>query len=789
MTRRTLVLAFWLAGIAAAAVVVSQARYLTDLSAFLPSHPTPMQRLLVDQLREGPASRLLLMALEGGAADERARVVSAMTGRLRADSAFSRVDDGEPLSAGRDRDFLLRHRYLLSDAVTAEHFTPDGLKLAIEDTIQSLAEPAGLLLKSLVPRDPTGEMLHILERGLGEGAPRQSHGAWSSADGTRTLMVAQTSATGSDTDAQERDIARVRAAFREAQAAAGPPASAIGLRMSGPGVFAVAARASIKQAAMRLSIISSVLVTGLLLVVYRSTRVLVLGLLPVATGGLVGVASVALGFGAVHGITLGFGVTLIGESVDYAVYFFIRSASGSWGRDLWPTVRLGMLTSVCGFATLLPSQFPGLAQLGLYSISGLIAAALVTRFVLPELVPSRFPIRDVTPVGLGLRRLRDAIRRRGTKALAAAALALALAATLVLHAHWGTLWNRDLAALSPVPLADQQYDAKLRADLGAADPRSVVVVSGPDLEAVLRGAERAGATLQSLVDDKVIGGFDSPAAFLPSAATQLARRRALPDEASLRDALHRALAGLDLDADQLEPFVLDVRAARSGALVTPQDLRGTSFAAGFDALILHASDRWTALLPVHVADDAGAREIDAERLAAAVGAARLPGTQVLDLKAETNALYSGYLHEAIRLSLAGGALIVVLLLVALRSPARVVRVLAPLLLAVIAVSAALALGGIRLTILHLVGMLLIVAVGSNYALFFDAEDAAGRDPSPQMLASLCLANLSTVIAFGLLSLSHIPVLDALGLTVAPGTFLALVFSAALTARGPPGKHA
>ena len=59
-----------------------------------------------------------------------------------------------------------------------------------------------------------------------------------------------------------------------------------------------------------------------------------------------------------------------------------------------------MLTSVCGFASLLPSGFPGLEQLGLYSISGLIAAALVTRYVLPALLPAGFAIRDVTAAGL-----------------------------------------------------------------------------------------------------------------------------------------------------------------------------------------------------------------------------------------------------------------------------------------------------------------------------------------------------------------------------------------------------
>jgi predicted exporter len=166
--------------------------------------------------------------------------------------------------------------------------------------------------------------------------------------------------------------------------------------MSGPGVFAVEARAKIERAAIRLSIISSILVVTLLFAVYRSFTALALGLAPVASGAVIGIAAVALGFGAVHGITLGFGITLIGESVDYSIYFFVQShrlrqdetAAKSWQRAWWPTIRLGMLTSVCGFASLLPSGFPGLAQLGLYSISGLVAAALVTRFVLPALLPA-----------------------------------------------------------------------------------------------------------------------------------------------------------------------------------------------------------------------------------------------------------------------------------------------------------------------------------------------------------------------------------------------------------------
>jgi predicted exporter len=783
--RRARVLVVWLGCIAIAVLVVARAHYSTDLSAFLPAHPTPTQQLLVDQLRDGPASRLILIAIEQGDAASRARVSLGLTERLRKDPKFASVNNGEAVAGQRDREFLFQHRYLLSEAVNAQRFTAAGLSGAIRETIDNLASPAGLLFKSLLPRDPSGELLNIIDQLARSPAPESRDGVWVGSGGARALAVAETSASGSDSDAQSGAIDAIRAAFAAAAAeSTQTAANSVQLRLSGPGVFAVAARAKIERAAVRLSIASSILVVTLLLLVYRSLPALGLGLLPVASGALVGIAAVALGFGAVHGITLGFGITLIGESVDYSIYFFVQSrqapgaaAARSWQQSWWPTIRLGMLTSVCGFASLLPSGFPGLKQLGLYSISGLIAAALVTRYVLPALLPKGFAIRDVTPLGLRVGGLLQRAQSLSGAAVLLCSAALAMLALAVLYHDRESLWNRELSALSPISADEQNYDAKLRADLGAADVRDLVIVSGPDVESILRGAERVARALQSLVDEKVIGGFENPAAYLPSMATQEIRRSSLPSAADLRANLNQAVQGLPLRADRLQPFLEDVEATRHAALVTPRDLAGTSMSAGFDALILHQNDRWNALLPLRGA--AAGAEIELGRVVAALKDSGVDEARVLDLKQESDALYGNYLAEAIHFSLAGFLALTALLLIALRSPLRVARVLAPLVLAVLTVAAGLAVAGVQLTILHLVGMLLIVAVGSNYALFFDRQaNSAQAGDEALTLAALVIANASTVIGFGLLSFSQVPVLVALGTTVAPGTFLALLFAAA-----------
>src|SRR5580692_13135907 len=102
--RRAGVAALWIVCIAVASIIVARAHYITDLSAFLPANPTPMQQLLVDQLRDGPASRLILFAIEGGDAAARARTSTLMLNRLRKDTQFSMVTNGATDAQQNDRE-------------------------------------------------------------------------------------------------------------------------------------------------------------------------------------------------------------------------------------------------------------------------------------------------------------------------------------------------------------------------------------------------------------------------------------------------------------------------------------------------------------------------------------------------------------------------------------------------------------------------------------------------------------------------------------------------------------
>ncbi|OGB20514.1 MAG: hypothetical protein A3B67_15985 [Burkholderiales bacterium RIFCSPHIGHO2_02_FULL_66_10] len=220
----------------------------------------------------------------------------------------------------------------------------------------------------------------------------------------------------------------------------------------------------------------------------------------------------------------------------------------------------------------------------------------------------------------------------------------------------------------------------------------------------------------------------------------------------------------------------DVQAARTAGVMQRADLDGSALALAVDSMLMPGQDGgWNVMMPLRPAPGAPDASLPVERLRAALAGS---GAVFVDLKTEFESLYGGYVGEAVRLSLLGFLAIVVLLAVTLRSPGRLLRVLLTLVITVMVVITALHLSGQRLHLLHLVGMLLTVAVGSNYALFFDR--AAGGEPlDAATLMSLSVATVTTAIGFGALATSKVPVLNAIGITVGPGALMSLLLAAVL----------
>jgi predicted exporter len=120
---------------------------------------------------------------------------------------------------------------------------------------------------------------------------------------------------------------------------------------------------------------------------------------------------------------------------------------------------------------------------------------------------------------------------------------------------------------------------------------------------------------------------------------------------------------------------------------------------------------------------------------------------------------------------------VLLLALQLRDARATWRIALALACAVLITAALVTLLEGALTLFHLVALLLVVGIGSNYALFFGLPQAECDDIAVPASVLLCMA--STLIAFALLAASRTPVLHMIGLTAAIGAAVSMIAAVAV----------
>ncbi|MBX3701515.1 MAG: MMPL family transporter [Dokdonella sp.] len=765
---RTLLLALWLLALAAlGALAWRQLRIGTDLRSFMPPPRTADQQLVMDQIGDGPASRLLLLAIEGADEATLAQLSRGLLAWLRGDARFEQAFNGA-LDAAAIPSPWLPYRWLLTPTLDRQAFDAAWLRDALEQRAADLASPAATLLKPWLARDPTLETLNLAQRWAPPKMPALHDGVWFASDGA-ALLLAQTRAAGFDPAAQRDAITALQAAF-----AALPARGEARLEISGPGWFSMQIDARTRGEADRLGAASTLGFIVLLLVAYRSLPALLLGALPVATGALAGLAALALWYGQAHGITLAFGFTLLGVAQEYPLRVLSHRRAGEDAlasvRALWPLLATAIVSAAIAYLAFFASGVPGLQQLALFTIAGLLAAGLATRHLLPRALPRRF--RDVATLP-GLARASALLER--VPRLRWLPWLLALAGGVILWRAPGPLWQNDLAALTPVPAQWLARDAQLRAELGAPDVRYLLVLQGNDDEAVLALSERLQAPLEALVARGALDGVELPSRYLPSLATQRARQARLPARAALEAALAAASDGLPFRQGLFEPFVDDVETARELAPLTPQAFASSPFGARLAAMLVRRGDTSLALATLTGVHDAAALQHWAQSTAGAV--------RLIDLKAASESLVAAYRERILRALGVALLLLALTVAIALRSLRRAWHVLAPMTLATLLVVVVERAAGIPLSLFHLVAVTLAAGLGLHYALFFEQRPRDAADARRTLHATLVCV-LAALLVFGLQALSSLPVLRAIGLTVALGVGFHFCLSI-LMARGKP----
>jgi len=680
----------------AIAILVSRLQLSFDLSAFFPQQTTLAHDVLIEQLRNGPGSRLIVIGINGSDPQQLAEVSDQMKQRLASDPAFVAVLNGEFDEDATQAPEPVSSYYLLLRDID---YSRESLRQALQF-------------------DMDGDL-------------------WFSEDGSAVLM-AETHAAAIDITAQAAAIHAVHNAFD-----ALPDAGTLNLDITGVGAFSVELRETIQAEATKRSIMASAALLLVLLVVFRNPRLVLLAALPIGMGFLAALALLSLLFDTVHGITLAFGFTLLGVAIDYPLHLFSHAENDS-GREairrIWPTMRLGVISTAIAYLALAFSGSQGLAQLGIFTAAGVTVAVLATRTWLPLLLTERQtaqPDNREKPLAPTLR------------PAAAISLLLFAAMTIIYNSDSG-LWDDNLSSLSPVPVSRLQADRALRSAAVTPDLRYQLVLHDDSFEALLQHSAAIDDLLAAAVENGQLEGWRSVSQILPNQEDQRRRQDAIPSPGDLRGNLDYALAGTPFRTDAFEPFITSAQAAKTLPPLLPDQFSDTPLRSWLASHLLRIDEDWVALVSLVQPDVSSLnRQIQSWDSQA----------ELVDLQASSMGLMRDYRAGA-RNTILIAAMIIICLLWYVRGQLRqtlwiALTVSAALATTVAAISAVH--GG--MTVIHLVALLLVLGLGLDYALFLSRSEPASQQRATDKGVLACAA--STTLAFGVLAASTIPVLKFL----------------------------
>ena len=546
------------------------------------------------------------------------------------------------------------------------------------------------------------------------------------------------------------------------------------LARTGAVFYAEAARAASEREVHLIGVASVCGIALLMIWVFRSPRLILLGFVSTALGIVCALAATMLVFGKLHLLTLVFGASLIGEAVDYSIQYFVvyLGAGRDWDaqrgvRAVRPALMVALTTSLLGYTILTWVPFPALKQIACFAIVGICTAFASVLWLLPALLvhaPKRSPQR----VFAGAARLLGAWRALigGRRAWAVAALLLIVAVP-----GWLRLTSDDdihlLIERDPVLMAQEQ---KMRDAVGVDNSTQFFVVRGETPEVVLERAEALGAKLDGLTGAARLSSWQSVTSFVPSAKRQgddhtLLSQRVFNDPAALRAMLVQA--GF---RDEVADGWLAAYAKPDHAVLTVDSWLAAPWSQPFRHLWLGKVDiagYAAVVIPQGVTS--------ANEPALIATAHALPGVSFVDKAASVSTLFGAYRVDS-GIWLAGALLLVLLLMMARYRPLGGIVVTLPVLLAVGVTLAVFGYAGVPLNLFNWLALMLVLGVGANYAVFL-REGAARADADlGAVWTGVLLSAATTLLSFGLLAMSAMPALKSFGATLALGIAVSVLLA-------------
>lgn len=725
-----------------------------NLLQLLPSDAPDELEQLAEQRVQEPLNRDLMLLVHHPDDETAAGLADEITDNLRASGLFAQVRRSVQADLPAVRQQLLDQRLVLLGRASREALiaSPEDF---VQQRLQRLYSP--FESASLVPveQDWFG-FADLAQRQLpqpGHIHPRLDGLLIAEHDGQRWMVIhAQTHGDAFDDQLPLLVDDEIHAARRRVETAQGELLAAGGM------LHAAYGQRQAREEASLIGSVSLVATLALLHLLFRTPRVLLVAL-PVVVGALSGAAACIALFGQIHVLTLVLGASLVGVSIDFPLHYL----SKSWALQPWhayralrltlPGLALALATNVVGYLAMAFTPFPALTQVAVFSAAGLIGAFACATCLLPALLNA-----PLTPWAAPLGWARRALKLR--RALLGRLPATWLMAGFTLFCIAGisqVSFTDDLRQWASRAPALQQQAERIGQISGFEPTSQYFLVRAESPDALLARQEELSTRLDDLVAGQKLHGYLALSQLVAPTAAQESLHLVLPRllEAS------QPLLDMGVTADMLETELAELLAQPVASL--DQVLAGP------------LAEPWRPLWLGSRPDGSVAGLISLQGLrdsSALHGLAEgIGGVRLIDRPAELNRLFAETQRQAALLKLLAAALIFALLCLPFGWRGAL-RCLAVPLLAALGSLACLGWLGQPLTLFGLFGLLLVTAIGVDYAILM-RERIGGTAVS---LTGTLLAAVTTWLSFGLLALSSTPAVSNFGLAVGLGLVFAFLLA-------------
>lgn len=488
---------------------------------------------------------------------------------------------------------------------------------------------------------------------------------------------------------------------------------------------------------------STLAIIALVLLVFRRGTPLAAVMLTMTSAYVLALTVSLLVFGRIHIITLAFGSTLLGVAGDYVLHFLVgsqREGSGTAARHhLRYAMAIGALTGMGAYLLQFTTPFPGLQQMAIFCSAGIFGAWMTVLALAPyyQVSPAtqRMPLLAAEVFyRLGQRfyaPLWQRPRRVGATLVVIGGIAL-------LEIARGGV-NDAVVNLNTSPKALLASEQQVQQLLQQPSVSQFFYIEADSPEQLLSRTQALGEQLAALHLPDL--HWQSLQQYLPSAAQQLADRQLVAEK------LYSAQGALTLLCQTLGTHCQPPPVPAQ--LLTPDRFAASSLAELVPPM-QRQSGGWHTLVTL----SGSATGADLARLPQ-----QLEGVKLVNQTEDLSRLLGRYRASVSELLLV--TLVLLAIGLAQRYRHHSWRMLLPLTLAMTVALGCAAVDGI--TLFHVMALLLVIGIGLDTAVFY----TEGGFNAESWLAS-SLACGTSIIAFGLLSLSAVPVLHQFGLIILVG---------------------